>query len=100
MTPFSLILAMVEDIPLDEKANHIISLFYGLMALIFLIFIASFIIKRFRKAAHSETDPTALIHTMLTNLQKSYDRGEITPEEYRTVKAELTAQLQDLMKNS
>ena len=99
MTPFTLILAMVEEIPLEEKANHIISLFGGLMALILLIFIASFVIKRFRTAAHSETDPTALIHTMLTNLQKSYDRGEISPEEYRSIKAELTAQLQDLMKN-
>ncbi len=99
MTPFSLILAVAEEIPLDEKASHIISLFYGLMALIFLIFIAGFVIKRFRAAAHSETDPAALIHTMLTNLQKSYDHGEISPEEYRTIKAELTTQLQDLMKN-
>ena len=99
MTPFSLILAAAEEIPLEEKAGHILWLFYGMLALVFLILIASFAIKRFRKAAHSETDPTALIHTMLTNLQKSYDRGEITPEEYRTVKAELTAQLQDLMKN-
>ena len=99
MTPFSLILAAAEEIPLDERASHIISLFYGMMVLIFLILIASFIVKRFRAAAHSETDPAALIHTMLTNLQKSYDRGEISPEEYRTVKAELTAQLQELMKN-
>lgn len=99
MTPFSLILAAAEDIPFDEKAGHIIWLFYGMLALVFLILIASFIIKHFRKAAHAETDPTALIHMMLTNLQKSYDHGEITSEEYRTVKAELTAQLQELMKN-
>ncbi|MBQ9454465.1 MAG: hypothetical protein Q4A17_02925 [Thermoguttaceae bacterium] len=99
MTPFSLILAVAEDIPLDEKAGHIVSLFFGLMALIFLICIASFVIKHFRAAAHSEADPAALIHSMLANLQKSYDRGEISPEEYRTVKAELTAQLRDLMKN-
>lgn len=99
MTPFSLILAATEEIPLDEKAGHIIWLFYGMMALVFLVLVASFVIKRFRNAAHAETDPTSLLHTMLTNLQKSYDRGEITPEEYRVVKAELTAQLQDLIKN-
>lgn len=97
MTPFSLILAVAEAISRDEKADHIIWLFYGMMTLVFLIVVASFVIKHFRKAAHAEEDPTAVIHSMLTNLQKSYDRGEITPEEYRTVKAELTAQLRDLM---
>ena len=99
MTPFSLILAATENISLDERASHILWLFYGMIALLFLILVGSFVIKRFRKAAHSEMDPTALIHSMLTNLQNSYDRGEITPEEYRTVKAELTAQLRELIKN-
>ena len=99
MTPISLIRTVAEEVTLEEKAGHVTSLFYGMLALVFLILIASFVIKHFRKAAHSETDPAALIHMMLTNLRKSYDRGEISTEEYHTIKAELTAQLQDLMKN-
>jgi len=99
MTPFTLILAVAEDLSLEVKAGHIISLFYGMMVLVILIFIAGFVIKHYRAAAHSSADPASVIHSMLANLQKSYDCGEVTPEEYRSVKAELTAQLQELIKN-
>ena len=100
MTPLSLIRTLAEEIPLEEKASHTISLFYGMIALIFLIIIAGFVIKHFRAAAHAKADPTEVIHAMLTNLQKSYDREEISHEEYRSIKAELITQLQDLMKKS
>ena len=100
MTPISLIRMVTEEVTLEEKAGHVTSLFYGMLVLVILILIASFVIKHYRKAAHSKTDPTAVIHSMLTNLQKSYDRGEISSEEYRSIKAELITQLQDLMKNS
>ena len=91
---------MAEEVTLEEKAGHVTSLFFGILALVILILIASFVIKHYRSAAHAKADPTEVIHSMLTNLQKSYDHGEISPEEYRSIKAELIAQLQDLMKNS
>ncbi|MDO4627949.1 MAG: hypothetical protein Q4C70_02070 [Planctomycetia bacterium] len=79
--------------------DHIIPIGICLFALVLLVFIGAWLIMRYRQDIQDNTAPgEQAVHSMLTELQNSYDRGDISTEEFRVIKAELTARLRDLHK--
>ncbi len=79
--------------------EHIIPIGFWLFALILLVAVGAWLIVQYRQAIQDKSEPgEQTIHSMLTELQNSYEQGEVSSEEYRAIKAELTARLRDLHK--
>ncbi len=79
--------------------NHIIPIGICLFALVLLVFIGCWLMMRYRQDIRDDAAPgEQAVHSMMTDLQNSRERGEVSSEEYRAIKAELTARLRDLHK--
>lgn len=76
--------------------EYIVPLFVSFFVLTLIVVGGQFAISAYRASIQSNDDEQNAIHSLLAALQKSLDDGEISPEEYRTVKAQLTAQLHNL----
>ena len=76
--------------------EYIVPLFVSFFVLTLIVVGGQFAISAYRASIQSNDDEQNAIHSLLAALQKSLDDGEISQEEYRTVKAQLTAQLHDL----
>ncbi len=51
-----------------------------------MLLLLSWGILRFRKALHSEDDPAAATHEILTHVRELHLRGDLTEVEYRSIK--------------
>lgn len=62
------------------------------IVLILLMF-AIWLIARLTASATEESDPAAIHREMLTAVSELHSRGELTPDEYRSIKSRLVEQL-------
>lgn len=77
--------------------EHVIPLFLGFLGLFLVVFVGRWLIAWYRTAIHEGSHGNDAVQSMLTNLQRSLDLGEISVVEYRTIKAELMARLREQM---
>ena len=64
----------------------------ALLALLVLTILGGFLIQ---KARAGRTEGASDTHGMLTNFRELHDQGDLSDEEYRTIKSALSTQLQE-----
>ncbi|MEK6237273.1 MAG: hypothetical protein N2C14_21390 [Planctomycetales bacterium] len=64
----------------------------ALAALVVLLIVGAYLIQKTRAGGTEDVSDT---HSMLTNFREMYAQGELSDEEYRTIKSTLSTQLQE-----
>lgn len=77
--------------------SHTAQLVIGLAITAMLIAVGVYVIQKVRNGDGEET-PTA--SSLLTNFRELHAEGDLSDEEYRTIKAVLSEQLQDELKDN
>lgn len=65
--------------------------------LFILVIVAIYIVRMVRR---SGTEDAAGAHSMLANFREMHEQGELSDEEYRTIKSELTRKLKEEHKDA
>ena len=68
-----------------------------LAAIVALVAVGVYIVSKWRDAADDDTISTS---ELLSNFREMHSRGELTNEEFRTIKARLSYEIQEEIKNS
>ena len=71
-----------------------IMLFAAVMAL---IAVGAYAVSKWRDATEDDTNTAS---ELLTNFREMHSRGDLTDEEFRTIKARLSYEMKDELKNS
>ena len=65
--------------------------FFGVVLVLLIMSIA--VVARLATAASEESDPAEIDRQMLTAVRELHTEGELTPEEYRSIKSQLVGRL-------
>ena len=66
-------------------------------AVIALVAIVAYVVSKWRDATVDDTKTTS---ELLTNFREMHSRGDLTDEEFRTIKARLSYEIQEELRNS
>lgn len=81
---------------MENMLHNTLTLLVGCVALCLFILGGGWLMSRFRAFIRNpDTTGSEAVHSMMANLRRSLEQGEISSVEYRTIKNQLMSEIQD-----